>query len=476
MKNNQRILALLLCAALLFLTGCSGSGDVEPTEGERVTYSRMVYPDMEMSAEQKKTVSAVESMLSGAVLDPDGEILTMENTSGLPLTGTVIIRHFDDDGVFLGESHVSIDDWPAGGQMRAAASRDSAGWTGYSTADIGVEFLMDGVYFATAYQPIDSQSTDSAVTIRSRSEFPLRLTFDDYRGKRSYLLTGMEVTSNGSYRGIKFILTMERGKPALYDRTEFRILRAGDGVVVEGGSFSVSYLEPGETAWARANYLELDAGEYILELCGSGIESATQADVDAAGGAASGAAATPAPSETAEPTSSPKPTENRGDWQEQLKRAEALIDSGSYYDAALVIAACEETYPGAQTECDELMERIKTALQDGEPKTGELERTFQYQGGNQVQLTALSGPLEVIIRDADKSSSFVRFYVRQYETSLIYLPAGTYTVSYKIGRVWFDDEIGFGELCSEGQYTGELEFKHSEDNAWITNYRWSDVI
>ena len=477
MRRNRRILALLLCLALLFLTGCSGGKDA-PTKDDAVSYSRMVYPGMEMTAEQKNAVSVVSSMLSAAELDSSDETLTMENTTGLTLTGTVTIRHFAEDGTFLGESHVSMDEWPAGGQMRAVANRDSAGWTGYSTADIGAEFLMDGVYLATEYQPIGAGAGSSDVNLRLWKDLPLRLIFDDYRGKRSYLLTEVTVEKNNTYKDIKFVMTMERGSPAFYDYADFRILRSGDGVVVEAGTFSVSYLQPGETAWVHNSYLELDGGDYTMEIYGAKVESATQADVDAVLGAASGASASasPAPSATPQPTSTPEPVVNRGDWDKARRNIEALIESESYYEAAMAIDAARSQYPDQEDECDTLMGQIKAALQAVEPKTGELERTFQYQGGNQVQLTALSGPLEVTIRDVDKSSNFVRFYVRQFETSLIYLPAGTYTVAYKIGQVWFDDEIGFGELCSEHQFSGELEFKTTQDNAWITNYRWAQVI
>ena len=91
----------------------------------------------------------------------------------------------------------------------------------------------------------------------------------------------MTSEKNGEYTKVIFVVTMESGKPAPYERTDYRVVRS-DGVVVEGGSFSVSYLNPGETTWVRNDYVNLDSGRYVMELYGPEIESATQADVDAA--------------------------------------------------------------------------------------------------------------------------------------------------------------------------------------------------
>ena len=485
MNRKHRIPALLLCLCMLLTAGCSRR-EGETAREENVSYSQTLYPGMEMSAEQKNAVRAVEGMLSRATLDVTDESLTMVNTAGFPLTGSVTIRHYDKDGVYVGESDIDMDEWPAGAEMRVVAKRDYAGWSSYEKADIGAEFLLGGSYVATSFLPVGLNSGKDRVSLSLWKELPLRIRFDDYRGKRSYLLWDMTTEKNDAYTKVCFFVTMESGKPASYDRTDYRVVR-DDGVVVEGGSFSASYLNPGETARIQDDYVMLDSGSYVMELFGADIEieSATQADVDAARGGKSASApatakptATPAPTPTPTQTPAPTPTPAPagGGWEDSLKEIERQIEAGEYYEAALAILDCCRQYPDAESACNELMQQIKTALRQNEPKTGELERSFQYQGGNQVCLTAVSGPLEVTIRDANKASSFVRFYVRQNETSQIYLPAGSYTVSYKVGIVWFDNTIGFGEVCSEGAYNGTLEFKYTEDNAWITNYRWSDSI
>lgn len=280
MNRKHRTPALLLCLCTLLTAGCSRGGG-EAAKEENVSYSQTLYPGMEMSAEQKNAVRAVEEMLSRATLDVTDERLTMTNTTGFPLTGGVTIRHYDKDGVYVGESNVDMDEWPAGAQMRVVARRDYTGGSRYEKADIGAEFVLGGSYVATNYLPVDMDSGKERVSLSLWRELPLRITFDDYRGKRSYLLWDVTSEKNGEYTKVIFVVTMESGKPASYERTDYRVVRS-DGVVVEGGSFSVSYLNPGETTWVRNDYVNLDSGRYVMELYGPEIESATQADVDAA--------------------------------------------------------------------------------------------------------------------------------------------------------------------------------------------------
>ena len=123
------------------------------------------------------------------------------------------------------------------------------------------------------------------------------------------------------------------------------------------------------------------------------------------------------------------------------------------------------------------LRQIKSTLKSGEPATGtELERTFQYQGGGEYHVTAESGPVEVTVTDLDNSKQYVRFYVREGETGIIYLPAGRYSVSYNVGYIWFNDRIGFGDYCTNYTIDGELTYEVKSDNAWITNNVWESTL
>ena len=171
MNRKHRIPALLLCLCTLLTAGCSRGGG-EAAQEENVSYSQTLYPGMEMSAEQKNAVRAVEEMLSRATLDVTDERLTMTNTTGFPLTGGVTIRHYDKDGVYVGESNVDMDEWPAGAQMRVVARRDYTGGSRYEKADIGAEFVLGGSYVATNYLPVDMDSGKERVSLSLWRELP----------------------------------------------------------------------------------------------------------------------------------------------------------------------------------------------------------------------------------------------------------------------------------------------------------------
>ena len=152
------------------------------------------------------------------------------------------------------------------------------------------------------------------------------------------------------------------------------------------------------------------------------------------------------------------------------------MSRGDYYQAALIYQDCYNTYPDARGTCSRQLDAIRSQLRSIEPSTGELARTIQYQGRHEIHITASSGPVEATFTDVEDPGQYVRFYVRQGETSLIYLVNGTYRVSYKVGLCWFNDSIGFGDLCRSVTYDDYLEFHTKQDNAWITNYSWSPIF
>jgi len=192
----------------------------------------------------------------------------------------------------------------------------------------------------------------------------------------------------------------------------------------------------------------------MLALCACGPGGSSSAAPTSAPTAAPTAAPTPTAKPTPEPT--PEPTPDPEAAEAALDEVKDLFDHEEYYEAALRIRDCQELYPDTEAAeaAGELMDKIAAALKDKEPKTGELERRFPYHGMSIVRATAEHFPFEMTIRDAEDERLYVRFYVRQGDTSEIYLPSAQYHVSIKTGPVWFDDEIGFGELGEASDYEG----------------------
>lgn len=191
---------------------------------------------------------------------------------------------------------------------------------------------------------------------------------------------------------------------------------------------------------------------------------------------ASAAAATAVP-ETSEPEQSSAPTPLSA--QEQyLADAQAYFDAGDYYrayDAAMRSQSEADTEVYARSE--ELIEQIRDAVAANEPENSEeLERTFSVSGGGQLRVSAQSGPLEMLVTDNDDPKRFVRFYVRHGETGSVYLPSGSYTVTCKLGFIWFDDETGFGEYYDYLALEDPLVFEFNMTGGWISNSTWSLTI
>lgn len=224
----------------------------------------------------------------------------------------------------------------------------------------------------------------------------------------------------------------------------------------------------------------------ILALCACGSSGAAETKPTAEPLPSAASAAEPAPEAapeatpepTPEPTSEPTP-DPEAEAAAVLDEAKALIDGEEYYEAALRILACQTDYPdseaaaGAAGMLDELAELLK----DNQPKTGELERNFPYWGKSCVKAKAESAPFEMIIRDTKNESQYTRFFVRQGDTSEIYLPNGVYTVFIRQGPIWFNDEIGFGELCESSDFGGAtLDMGSSSDGTILNWHEWSPTF
>ncbi len=160
----------------------------------------------------------------------------------------------------------------------------------------------------------------------------------------------------------------------------------------------------------------------------------------------------------------------------------ALIDEGRYYEAFREMLLYEEKHTDAASRaaCEALFDRLKPLLQENEPRSGtELMRTFRYYGGCELQAVANSGPLLITVTDAGMPEdptlmpAYSRFYVRKGETGTIHLPAGVYHVSYQVGYLWFDDDIGFGDYWNGGELDRNLTFEVEAGGSVTNNSRYT---
>ena len=177
----------------------------------------------------------------------------------------------------------------------------------------------------------------------------------------------------------------------------------------------------------------------------------------------------PAPTKAPAPTEAPAPKAEEPAapaYAASLEEIKGLIAGEEYYDAAKAVVACREKWPESASECDAMWQQIKDALADKRPETGEMERTFQYQGGNIVSITSDSGDIDLTITSRGGHGS-ARYYVREGETVNFYVPCYSFDVDYTKGDIWFDDEIGFGEFGESSSYPDGLEFRYMEIPSWV---------
>lgn len=165
----------------------------------------------------------------------------------------------------------------------------------------------------------------------------------------------------------------------------------------------------------------------------------------------------------------------------ELGSISALIDEGRYYEAFREILLYEEKHAddGSIEDCEALYARLEPLVRESEPESGtELTRTFRYFGGCQLEAVAESGPLLITVTDAgipdDPNSlpQYSRFYVRKGESGTIHLPAGVYHVSYQVGYLWFDDDIGFGDYWNGGDLDRNLTFEVNANGSVTNNSKY----
>ena len=232
------------------------------------------------------------------------------------------------------------------------------------------------------------------------------------------------------------------------------------------------------THCAAVNGLAVILAALLCAGCGN-TEQATTAPVQpqtTAEATAPAVTATAKP-EAAEPEQSSAPVQLSA--QEQLlANAQKYFDEGEYYlayDAA--VKSQNEADADLSARSEELIEQIKSAVSENEPENGEeLERTFSVSGGGQLRVTAQSGPLEMLVEDNGNPKQYVRFYVRHGETGSVYLPSGSYTVTCKLGFIWFDDETGFGEYYDYLALEEPLVYEFNMTGGWVSNSIWSLTI
>ena len=177
----------------------------------------------------------------------------------------------------------------------------------------------------------------------------------------------------------------------------------------------------------------------------------------------------PAPTKAPAPTEAPAPKAEEPAapaYAASLEEIKGLIAGEEYYDAAKAVVACREKWPESASECDAMWQQIKDALADKRPETGEMERSFQYQGGNIVSISSDSGDIDLTITSRGGHGS-ARYYVREGETVNFYVPCYGFDVDYTKGDIWFDDEIGFGEFGESSSYPDGLQFRYTEVPSWV---------
>lgn len=155
-----------------------------------------------------------------------------------------------------------------------------------------------------------------------------------------------------------------------------------------------------------------------------------------------------------------------------VENAKTLIGKRDYYGAMKAIDACRTDYPDskAAAECDLLVSQIEEAVKDEEPQNGTtLERTFQYMGSGILRVTAKSGPVIVKISDKKNPDAYAAMYVRKGQTAELTVTGGTYRVDYKIGSLWFNDEIGFGDLYEAGCFEDDFVFRIETVGTWVSS-------
>ena len=155
-----------------------------------------------------------------------------------------------------------------------------------------------------------------------------------------------------------------------------------------------------------------------------------------------------------------------------VENAKALIGKRDYHGAMKAIDACRTDYPDskAAAECDSLVSQIEEAVKDREPQNGTtLERTFQYMGSGILRVTAKNGPVIVKISDKKNPDAYAVMYVRKGQTAELTVTGGTYRVDYKIGKLWFNDTIGFGDLYEAGCFEDDFVFKIETVGTWASS-------
>ncbi len=157
-----------------------------------------------------------------------------------------------------------------------------------------------------------------------------------------------------------------------------------------------------------------------------------------------------------------------------LEEVRSLIEAGKMYDAALACDEGYDDYPEYEDDFLALWEEIADTCEKNMPKTQELERTFQFQGGNDLTIDAESGNAEVTIRDlSSKGKPYSRVFVRSGDSITVNLPSGEYEISYKVGDIWFNDKVGFGDFCEEYDLDETLDIPYTSSGGWVTYYSYT---
>ena len=155
-----------------------------------------------------------------------------------------------------------------------------------------------------------------------------------------------------------------------------------------------------------------------------------------------------------------------------VKQAKERLNASDYNGALKAIVACYELQPDSKVreECDALYAQLSKAVRNNEPDNGEtMDRTFQYYGGCVLRATAENGPTLITISAKNDPAAYASFYVRSGQTAEINVPGGTYRIEYQIGKLWLNNEIGFGDVCENVSFDKDFVFKSETVAGWVFN-------
>ena len=272
-KNIRYLLTAVLCVLALLLSACgSEKTEDEATMNEDVQLSNIRFSDMDLTAEEKKMMQDIQTMLQSSEIiwaseQYERDILKAENTTPYTLNIEFVVNCYNADGEQVNWNSISLEDWAPG-------ERVETGLTYYNgkpveRAELMAEYVFEGSYYRTDPLPLEISRGEKEIpaTLTVKGGLPQKINVHNYSGDSVYELTSFEYKpedySDDRYDCVLYF-TKSSGKAQGYESIEYRIIR-DDGVVANSDSIYFSYILPGETVRVTENYIDLPPGVYTVE-------------------------------------------------------------------------------------------------------------------------------------------------------------------------------------------------------------------